>query len=61
MNKIINRFLLTGEKFMPEFHLRQPGFTYSSCGSFNKDYESIQNFRKTGNLKYLYKNELDKT
>ena len=34
MNKIINKFLLTGDKFMPEFHLKQPGFTYSACGTF---------------------------
>ena len=34
MNKIINKFLLTGDKFMPELHLKQPGFTYSTCGSF---------------------------
>ena len=31
MNKIINKFLLTGDKFMPELHLKQPGFTYSVC------------------------------
>ena len=37
MNKIINKFLLTGDKFMPQFHLKQPGFTYSSCG-LNKHY-----------------------
>ena len=28
MNKIINKFLLTGDKFMPELHLKQAGFTY---------------------------------
>ena len=33
MNKIINKFLLTGDKFMPDLHLRQPGFTYSPCGT----------------------------
>ena len=31
MNKIINKFLLTGDKFMPEIYLKQPGFTYSAC------------------------------
>ena len=36
MNKIVNKFLLTGDKFMTELHLKQPGFTYSACGSFNK-------------------------
>ena len=39
MNKIINKFLLAGDKFMAEMHLRKPGSTYSACGSFatNKD------------------------
>ena len=36
MNNIINKFLLTGDKFMPEMHLKQPGFTYSACGLFTK-------------------------
>ena len=61
MNKIINKFLLTGDKFMPELHLKQPGFIYSACGPFIKHRERIQKFRKTGNSKYLYRNELDKT
>ena len=30
MNKIVNKFLLAGDKFMPEMHLRQPGFRYSA-------------------------------
>ena len=41
MNKIINKFLLTGNKFMPEFRLKQPGFTYGACGSFSKHCEKI--------------------
>ena len=60
MNKIINKFLLTGDKFMPELHLKQPGFTYSACGPFTKHRERIQKFRETGNLKHLYRNELYK-
>ena len=48
MNDIINKFLLAGDKFMPEMHLRQPGFTYSACGSFNKNKERIQKFKETG-------------
>ena len=36
MNDIINKFLLTGNKFLPEMHLKQPGFTYSACGAFTK-------------------------
>ena len=34
MNEIVNKFLLAGDKFMPEMHLRQPGFTYKACGPF---------------------------
>ena len=45
---------------MPELHLKQPGFTYSACGPFTKHRERIQKFRETGNLKHLYRNELDK-
>ena len=36
MNNIINKFLLAGDKFIPEMHLRQPGFTRSACESFTK-------------------------
>ena len=36
MNEIVNKFLLAGDKFMPEMHLRQPGFTYRVCGQFKK-------------------------
>ena len=60
MNKTINKFLLTGEKFMSELHLKQPGFTYSACGPFTKHCERIQKSRETGNLKHLYRNELNK-
>ena len=60
MNKISNKFLLTGDKFMTELHLKQPGFTYSACRPFTKHRERIQKFRGTGNLKHLYRNELDK-
>ena len=51
MNKITNKFLLTGNKFMPELHLKEPGF--SACGPFTKGCERIQKFRETGNLKHL--------
>ena len=60
MNKIINKLLLTGDKFMPKLHLKHPGFTYRACGSFTKHRERIQKFRDTCNLKHLYRNELDK-
>ena len=60
MNEIVNKFLLAEDKFMPEMHLRQPGFTYSACGPFTKNKERIQRFKKTGDTSYIYKNELDK-
>ena len=59
MTKIINTFLLTGDTFMPELHLKQPGFTHSSCGPFTKHRERIQKFRESGNLNHWYRNELD--
>ena len=46
MNNTINKFLLAGDKFMPEMHLRQPGFTYSAWGSFTKQKERIKNLNK---------------
>ena len=45
---------------MPKLHLRQQGFTYRVCGPLTKHRERIQKFRKIGNLKHLYRNELDK-
>ena len=60
MNDIINKFLLAGDKFMPEMHLRQPGFTYSACRPFTKNEERIQKLKKTGDFRYIYGNELDK-
>ena len=30
MNEIVNKFLLAGDKFMPEMHLKQPSFTDSA-------------------------------
>ena len=46
---------------MPEIHLKYLGFTYSACGPFTKNKEIIQKFRETGDTKYIYRNELDKT
>ena len=57
MNKIINKFLSIGDKFMPELQLKQPGFTYSACGLYPKHIERIPKFRETDNLKHLYRNE----
>ena len=49
MNGIVNK------------HLKQPGFTCSACGPFTKNKEIIKTFKETGDLKYTYQNELDKT
>ena len=60
MNEIVNKFLLAGDTFMPEMHLRQSGFTYSACGTStkkknkkqknnnNSNNERRQKFKKTG-------------
>ena len=55
MNGIINKFLLAGDKFMPEMHLRQSQFTYSAWGPFTKYKLRIQKFKETGDTKYIYK------
>ena len=60
MNELANKFLLVGDKFMPEMHLKQPGFTYSACGLFTKNKERIKKFMQTGDTDFIYKNELDK-
>ena len=44
MNEIINKFLLVGERFMPEMHLKQPGLSCSACGLFTKNKERIEKF-----------------
>ena len=60
MNEIVNKFLLAGDKFMPEMHLKQAWFTYSACGPFTKNKEGIQQCRETGDTKYIFRSELDK-
>ena len=60
MSEIVNKFLLAGDTFMPEMHLKQPGFTYSACGPFTKNKERIEKFMWTGNIDFIYRNELDK-
>ena len=65
MKESINKFLLVGDKFMPEMHLKQPTFliksgsTYSASGPFTKKKERIE-FMQTGNTDFIYKNKLDK-
>ena len=60
MNKVINKFLLAGDKFMPEMHLRQPRFVYSACRPFTRHKERIKEFKRTGDARYICRNELDK-
>ena len=60
MNNVINKYLLTGEKFMPEMHLRQLQFVYSACGPFTRHKKRIKKFKQTGDTRYIYRNELDK-
>ena len=55
-----NEFLLAGDKFMLEMHLKQSGFTYSACRLFTKNKERIQKFKETGGTSYIYKKNLDK-
>ena len=54
MNQIVNKFLLAGDKFMPEIHLKQSEFTYSACEPFTRNKQRLQKFN------YIYNNELDK-
>ena len=60
MNEVVNKFLLVGDNFMPEMHLKQPGFTCSACGPFTKNKERIEKFMATRNTNFIYRNELDK-
>ena len=60
-NCIISKFLLAGNKFMPELHLVDLVVkNYSACGPFTKHTQRIQDFSNTGKLSYIYKNDLDK-
>ena len=58
MNEIVYKFLLADNKFMPEMHLKLPGFTYSACGPFTKNKERIQKLKGTGDTSYTYKMNL---
>ena len=54
MNEIVNKFLLAGDKFIPEMHLRKPSFTYNASGPFTRNKERIQKFKETGDSRYIY-------
>ena len=60
MNEIANKILLSGDKCMPEMHLRQPGFMYSACGPFTKNRKRIQKIKETEVSRNIYQNELYK-
>ena len=53
MNEIVNKFLLAGDKFMSEIHLRQPQIVYSAFGPFTKNKARIQKFKETGDTSYI--------
>ena len=60
MNEVVNKFLLLGDKFIPDKHLKQLGFTQSTCERFTKSKERIQEVKEKGDSKYIYQNKLDK-
>ena len=60
MNEIVNKFLLVGDKSMPEMHLKQSAFTYIACGPFARNKERIEKLMQTGNTDFIYRNEHDK-
>ena len=60
MNEIVNKFLLAKDKFIPELHLKQSGFTYTTYCPFTKNKERIEKFMQTWSTDFIYKNELDK-
>ena len=60
MNDVINKFLLAGDKFMLEMHLRQPQFVYSTCGPLTRHKERIKEFKRTGDTRYIIEMNLIK-
>ena len=60
MNEVVNKFLLAGDKLMPEIYLKKTGFTYCACGPFTKNKERTQKLKEIGDTTRIYNNELDK-
>ena len=54
MNEIVNKFLVAGDKLMPEMHLKQPGLTWSACEPFSRNEEGIQKLKKTNEKFTIY-------
>ena len=59
-NAIGIKLFLAGDRFMPEIHSKQLGFTYSGCGPFTTNKYRIKKFKETEDSRYIYQNELDK-
>ena len=59
MNELMKKLLLSGAKFMPEMHLKQPIFTYSACVLFTKQETCIQKFIER-HSRFISEIELDK-
>ena len=55
MNEIVHKFLLAGYIFMPELHLKEPGFTYIACDSFNKHKKKLKIYADKKHSFYLQK------
>ena len=60
MYEIFNMFWLAGDKFMPEMHLRKPGFSYGVRGPNTKNKKKLKKHSKRGDLRYIYQNKLEK-
>ena len=57
MNNIINKFLLAGDKFIPEMHLRQPKFIFSNCRPFKKKQSKNTKIHGNRRLQVVYLQE----
>ena len=55
MNETESNFLLAGDKFMPEMHLKQLGFAFCSCGPFTRNKERIEKYAVKKYRFYLQK------
>ena len=58
MNEKVNKFLLAEDTFLPEMHLRQPGFLYSACGPFTRNKKGIQKFKEPRDSPYIYEKKI---
>ena len=56
----MNKFLLVGDKFLPEMLLKQPGFTYSACDPFTRNTERVEKFIQIANTDFIYRMNLIK-